>query len=63
MIKLTTLPLGAAAPKEINAVVEIPKGSKNKYEYQPEWHAFFLDRVLPGPLRFPTAFGFIPQTV
>jgi inorganic pyrophosphatase len=62
-MKLTELPLGDAAPKEVNAVVEIPKNSKNKYEYRPEWNAFFLDRVLSGPLRFPTAYGFIPQTV
>lgn len=62
-MKLTELPLGEDAPREVNAVVEIPKGSKNKYEYQPEWEAFFLDRVLPGPLQFPTAYGFIPQTV
>ncbi len=62
-MKLTELPLGDGAPREVNAVVEIPKGSKNKYEYQPEWGAFFLDRVLPGPLQFPTAYGFIPQTI
>lgn len=62
-MKLTELPLGDAAPRELNAVVEIPKGSRNKYEYEPEWNVFCLDRVLPGPLRFPTAYGFIPQTV
>jgi inorganic pyrophosphatase len=47
-MKLSELPLGDPA---------------SKYEYQPEWDVFFLDRVLPGPLRFPAAYGFIPQTV
>lgn len=62
-MRWTELPLGDDAPREVNAVVEIPKGSKNKYEYQPEWDVLTLDRVLPGPLQFPTAYGFIPQTI
>jgi inorganic pyrophosphatase len=59
---LTDLPIGEHAPERVRAVVEIPKGSKNKFEYVPEWGAFLLDRILAGPLRFPAAYGFIPQT-
>lgn len=61
-MKLTEIPIGDDAPEVVRAVVEIPKGSKNKFEYVPEWGTYLLDRVLAGPLRFPTAYGFIPQT-
>jgi inorganic pyrophosphatase len=61
-VKLTDLPIGDQAPELVHAVIEIPRTSKNKFEYRPEWEAFFLDRILAGPLRFPSAYGFIPQT-
>lgn len=61
-MKLTEIPIGDDAPKVVHAVIEIPKASKNKFEYNPRWGAFFLDRILAGPLRYPTAYGFIPQT-
>lgn len=63
MPRFNELPIGEDAPDAVNAVIEIPKGSKNKYEYSPELDVFALDRVLPGPLRFPAAYGFVPQTV
>lgn len=61
-MKLTEIPIGDDAPKLVHAVIEIPKASKNKFEYNAEWEAFFLDRILAGPLRYPAAYGFIPQT-
>lgn len=61
-MRLTDLPIGEHAPERVHAVIEIPKASKNKFEYIPEWNAFYLDRILSTPLRFPTAYGFIPQT-
>ncbi len=58
----STVPLGDQAPKVINAVIEIPKGSHNKYEYDEELDEIKLDRVLHSPLFFPTNYGFVPHT-
>ncbi len=44
-------------------VVEIPKGSSNKYEYDKELGAFRLDRVLYSSLHYPGDYGFIPGTL
>lgn len=44
-------------------VVEIPKGSSNKYEYDRELGAFRLDRVLYSPVHYPGDYGFIPGTL
>lgn len=56
------VPAGAKVPKEINCLVEIPKGSTNKYEYNNEMGAFRLDRVLYEAVFFPTEYGIIPQS-
>lgn len=53
---------GDNVPEEINVVVDIPKGSKNKYEYNEDGGYFELDRTLHSPLFFPFEYGFIPQT-
>ncbi len=60
---LEDLPIGDAAPEVVNAVVEVPVGSRNKYEYDPELGAMVRDRVLPGAVRYPMDYGFIPSTV
>ena len=44
------------------AVVEIPKGSSNKYEWDEELGAIKLDRLLFSSLGYPTDYGFIPDT-
>lgn len=44
-------------------VVEIPKGSSNKYEYDREVGTFRLDRVLYSPVHYPGDYGFIPSTL
>ena len=44
-------------------VVEIPAGSRNKYEYDDESGAFFLDRRLFTATRYPTDYGFFPDTL
>ena len=46
----------------INTVIEIPKGSMNKLEYDREKKVFVLDRVEPGIFAKPVNYGFIPQT-
>ena len=60
---LKNLPIGPNAPEEFHVVIEIPKGSTNKYEYDPELGVFKLDRALYSPLFYPWDYGFIPQTL
>jgi inorganic pyrophosphatase len=46
----------------INVIVEIPKGSQNKYEYDKKRGIIKLDRVLFSPFFYPGEYGIIPQT-
>lgn len=46
----------------LRVVVEIPKGSRNKYEYDPELGRFVLDRMLFSSVHYPADYGFIPGT-
>ena len=48
---------GAQAPNIINVIVEIPKGSQNKYEYDKNNNVIKLDRVLYSPLHYPGDYG------
>lgn len=57
------LPIGDGSPKVVNAVVEIPKGSRNKYEYNMQLGVFQLDRVLYSSMHYPAAYGFVPSTL
>jgi inorganic pyrophosphatase len=53
---------GPQLPDIVYAVVEVPKGSRNKYEYSKRAGIIKLDRVLYSPLHYPGDYGFIPQT-
>jgi inorganic pyrophosphatase len=53
---------GPKVPSVINVIVEIPKGSQNKYEYDKKRSIFKLDRVLFSPFFYPGEYGIIPQT-
>lgn len=57
-----SLAIGEKAPEIVTVVVEIPKGSHNKYEYDEKADVIKLDRVLHSPVHYPTDYGFIPQT-
>jgi inorganic pyrophosphatase len=48
--------------KEVNAVIETPKGSRNKYVYDEETGGYKLKKALPAGMVFPFDFGFIPAT-
>lgn len=48
---------------EIQVVIEIPKGTRNKYERDPETGAIWLDRMLFTATRYPEDYGFIQQTL
>jgi inorganic pyrophosphatase len=54
---------GPSVPEVVYAVIEIPKGSRNKYEYDKDMEAFALDRVLYSPFIYPAEYGIIPQTL
>ena len=56
------VPPGDKPPKLLNAVIEVISGSRDKYEYNYEWEAFVLDRVIPSSVVFPVEYGFVPQT-
>jgi inorganic pyrophosphatase len=50
------------AKKALQVVIETPKGSRNKYAYDPDERVFLLKRVLPAGMYFPYDFGFVPRT-
>ncbi len=56
------LPIGERAPELVNAVVEVPGGQTNKYEYNKTLHVFHLDRPLYASVHYPGDYGFIPST-
>jgi inorganic pyrophosphatase len=53
---------GENAPAIITALIEIPKGSKGKYEVDKPSGLIKLDRVLYSSVHYPANYGFIPQT-
>ena len=53
---------GSNLPQTVNAIIEIPKGSKAKYEIDKESNLIKLDRVLFSSVMYPANYGFIPQT-
>ncbi len=55
--------IGPEAPNEFQAVIEIPKGSKVKYELDKENGLIRVDRVLYSSVIYPANYGFIPQTL
>lgn len=54
--------LGEKSPSIVNAVIEIPKGSKLKYELDKKSGLIKVDRVLFSSVHYPANYGFIPQT-
>jgi inorganic pyrophosphatase len=53
---------GDRVPETVNAVIEIPKGSRAKYELDKETGMLKLDRVLYSSVYYPANYGFIPRT-
>jgi inorganic pyrophosphatase len=54
---------GDKAPRIVNAVIEIPQGSRSKYEVDKETGLLRLDRVIYSSFHYPINYGFIPQTL
>lgn len=55
-------PIGDDAPKSFNVIIEINKGSGNKYELDKKTGLIKLDRVMKTAQVFPFDYGFVPQT-
>ncbi len=56
------IPAGKKAPEIINTIIEINRGSKNKYEIDKETGIIALDRVMHSAQDYPFDYGFVPQT-
>jgi len=56
------VPPGEQAPRIVNAVIEIPQGSRAKYEIDKDSGLLKLDRVIYSSFYYPCNYGFIPQT-
>lgn len=46
----------------LQVIIETPRGSRNKYSFDPEQKIFTLKKVLPAGMVFPYDFGFVPST-
>lgn len=57
------LAIGEEAPGIVNAVIEIPRGSKVKYELDKDTGMLFVDRILYSSVVYPHNYGFIPRTL
>jgi len=47
----------------LSCIVEIPKGSRNKYEFDPQLGAIKLDRFVSASVVYPTDYGYVPDTL
>jgi inorganic pyrophosphatase len=57
------LPSGPQSPEVVYTIVEIPRGSRNKYEYEEAMGIIKMDRLLYSSLHYPGDYGIIPQTL
>ncbi len=57
------IPAGPHPPESVTAVIEIPSGSRNKYELDKVTGLLKLDRVLYSAVQYPGDYGFIPGTL
>jgi inorganic pyrophosphatase len=57
------IPAGSGLPSVVNAIVEIPKGRRNKFEVDKRTGLIKLDRYLFSSSHYPGDYGFIPQTL
>jgi inorganic pyrophosphatase len=62
-VKLYDIDPGSECPEVVRTIIEIPKNSVNKYEYDGKLGVFRLDRALYSPMHYPGDYGFIPGTL
>ena len=56
-------PFDKANKDLLRVIIETPKGSRNKFAFNPRQQVFELRRVLPAGMEFPYDFGFVPSTL
>jgi len=61
-MNLYKIPLHKDYPHKVYGVIEIPKGTSAKYEYDPDLGVFMYDRSLLSAMTYPASYGFIPMT-
>lgn len=54
--------IGTSSPQIVNGIIEIPKGSRAKYELDKDSGLLILDRVIYSSMYYPANYGFIPRT-
>ena len=54
--------LGTGAPEHLPAIIEVPRGSKTKYELDKATGLIRVDRILYSSVQYPANYGFIPRT-
>lgn len=57
------LDAGLNTPDEVNVVIEIQKGNRNKYEQDKKTGLLFLDRVNGSSMTYPSDYGYVPKTL
>jgi inorganic pyrophosphatase len=62
-MNLLHISIGNHFPDIVNSIVEIPKDTNAKYEYDINYGILRLDRCLISSMRYPTSYGFVPQTI
>ena len=63
-MNIDLIPAGSNPPHSINVLIEVPIGGEPvKYEFDKVSGAIFVDRILHTSMRYPTNYGFIPQTL
>ncbi|MGV3529452.1 MAG: inorganic diphosphatase [Flavisolibacter sp.] len=55
--------IGENAPERVNAIIEIPQGSRTKYEVDKPTGLLRVDRIIHSSFHYPINYGFIPQTL
>lgn len=63
MVKNLWHDIDAGKKEELNVIIEIPQGSRVKYELDKETGLFKFDRVLYSPMHYPANYGFVPKTL
>src|SRR5688572_32148113 len=61
-MRLDRISVQGETPGTVRAVVETPRGSRNKYAYDPKIATITLSKVMPEGHVFPFDFGFLPRT-
>jgi len=62
MNPLHDVPIGEKAPEEVNVLIEVPKGSRIKYEFDRDLNIIVVDRILHSSVVYPYNYGEIVQT-